>query len=85
MEFLVSPALISNLNVHNFIFLSDRVSQEVYMKNISVAQFLRYSSTLLNQCINSVTLNFGLSRSLILYNVNVWSYVYGKNFRYISS
>ena len=36
------------------------------------AQFMSYSSTLLNQCIIGVTFNFDLSMSFILYNINVW-------------
>ena len=49
------------------------------------APFMRYSSTLLNQCILGVTFNSDLSRSLFLYNINAWSYVSGKNFWPISS
>ena len=39
---------------------------------------MRYNSTLLSQCILGVTFDFDLSRSLFLYNINVWPYVSGK-------
>ena len=42
-------------------------------------------TTLLNQCILGVTLNFDLSMLLFFYNVNVWSYISGNNFSQISS
>ena len=50
-----------------------------------LAQFMRYSSTLLKQCILGVTLMFDLSRSLFFNNINVWSYGSGKNLLPISS
>ena len=60
-----------------FIVLSDTVSQEVSTEKewkFAVAQFFfRYSSSLLNQCILGVTLNFDHSRSLWFYKINVWS------------
>ena len=97
-EFLVSPALISKLNVHKRIGLShvkckknvtsficslsfylitypERCSWKYNDKFILLSFLERYSSTLLNQCILLIV-NFDLSMSLFLYNINVWSYKY---------
>ena len=82
-ECLVSPALISNVNVHKSVWLSKVkliywrifvwrhssvrfgfyliVYPERCLWKKYLAQFMRYSSTLLNQCILGVTLNFDLS------------------------
>ena len=44
-----------------------------------------YLNTLINQCTLAVTLNFDLSRSIFLYEVNAWLYIFGTHFRDIYS